>query len=308
MTIDIIPFKFFPIPEKRGNDWQSHMMAPSAYFDGSKITVFFGARDYDGISRIRSLVIHNLSDFSYSVNSKIVLDVGMPGTFDDNGVFPGSVIVDGSQVLLSYTGFELSSKIPHYNFNGLAVYDSLNQVAHRINYFPILDRSDEGLYVRAGMSAIRNIQGTWDIFYSAGSSFELIENKMRPNYDIYSQTNIQDLTEIPPKGNRILEYRKLTEHGLGRPQIIRWQNDLYLFYTIRRKNFPYRFGIAKKSTKSDEFQRLDDKIVFHDNGNTNYSQMAYFPAPLVINNRLFIFLNGNDFGRTGIAICEVHFH
>ena len=51
-----------------------------------------------------------------------------------------------------YTGFQLGHKIRHYNFGGLAISKDGGDTFKRYSQAPIMDRADEGLFVRAGQS------------------------------------------------------------------------------------------------------------------------------------------------------------
>jgi hypothetical protein len=170
---------------------------------------------------------------------------------------------------------------------------------------PIIDRADEGLTVRAGLSAIKfsiDDNGEWISVYAAGSTFEVINGKMRPNYSVYGQSCHP--FDIRDTGDLKVEYNEL-EHGVGRPYITSWKNLLLLFYTRRRRDFRYLPGVAISNDQGKTFTRFDqmlEDVTPRIDGLDN--EMQYFPAPLIWNDKLYVFYNGNNFGRRGMGVWE----
>ena len=298
---------FLELPLERSSNWVSHMMAPVLLQHENHLEVFFGGRDISGISRIKSLNLDiKTKSFTKSRETEI-LDIGRPGTFDENGVFPASITRIENEVFLFYTGFQLGHKIPHFNFGGLAKINEPNKGALRVSQAPFADRQDEGLYVRAGNTYL-NYDGIKYNAYSAGSSFEMIEGKLRPNYDIYLQT-VNSIYDFDKAGKKIISYDPLVEHGLGRPQLLSYKDNLLLLYTIRTRNFPYKMGIAIFDKNKSKFERCD--YLFQDllGCSEEFSQMTYFPSAISNNENLILVYNGNDYGRNGlgVAILDINF-
>ena len=204
---------------------------------------------------------------------------------------------------MHYTGFQLGYKIPHYNFGGLAVSKDNGLTFNRIYNFPVLDRSDEGLSVRAGASTITSNE-TFRTVYSAGSSWIETGGKLRPCYDIFLIDN-KDFTNFPKFGKKIISADKEIEHGLGRPQIINLKNKQYIFYTRRVLGMRYSYGYAVQN-HTGEWERFDDTInITHGDGFD--SEMLYFPSIIqLLSGKVFMFYSGNGFGRDGLGVCELH--
>lgn len=100
-------------------------MAPSAILlDPRTIRVFVGGWDENGVSRIGYVDIDSADPLHVIRHSaEPVLDLGEPGTFDDNGVFPGHAAKINNRVYLYYTGYQLQTRIRFTNFGGLALSD-----------------------------------------------------------------------------------------------------------------------------------------------------------------------------------------
>lgn len=290
------------------NDWWfSHTMAPTAILFGDDIIrVYLGAWDKFGISRIGWIDVMS-SNPTQVVNKSTapILDIGDPGTFDENGVFPGHISQFNNRYYLHYTGFQLGQKISHYNFGGLAISDDGINFT-RVSKAPILDRSDEGLSVRAGASSIL-MGDKYATAYSAGSDWVMTGGKLRPCYDVFLQES-SDLISLKKFGERVVQHNPLVEHGLGRPQIVQIKNNLFLFYTRRILGMKYFFGYAAFDSSTLKWIRKDDQInISHSKNGAFDSEMIYFPSVVSVPNlnKVYLFYSGNGFGKDGLGVLEM---
>lgn len=291
-------------------EWASHFMAPAAVMlNDAEIRIFYGAWDKNRISRIRYLDVSTedpLKVIRYSSNH--ILDIGEDGCFDENGVFPAHAYkVDANNVYLYYTGFQLGHKIRHYNFGGLAKSTNNGQSFQRVSRAPLLDRSDEGLFVRAGQSIVSDGKSGFHCVYSAGSSWHLCNNELRPVYDVFYQHS-EDGISLNRLGTKIISCDLNIEHGLGRPQITKLNGKFYVFYTRRIiKDMKYFLGCAfsedlKTWTRADH---LFNTVEFGKAGEFD-NEMIYFPAAVQISkDKALLFYCGNYFGRDGLGCIEI---
>ena len=297
--------KFVFRVERAFSWWSSHTMAPCAVAIGyGRIRVFVGAWDSKGISRI-GFVDVSAKDPTHvlALSQKPVLDIGNPGCFDENGVFPGHALVHRGQIYLYYTGFQLGHRIRHYNFGGLAVGNLEDERLQRVSAAPLLDRSDEGLFVRAGQSCIQD--GTvFRSVYSAGSAWITIGGRPRPVYDIFYQESDRP-DRFKDHGRKILGCRGGHEHGLGRPQIVKRDGRYYVFYTRRTMDMCYFFGVAE-SRDCKRWKRIENQAVKISHSKSGWdSKMVYFPSYVNTPQASYLFYSGNDFGLGGLGVASV---
>lgn len=173
----------------------------------------------------------------------------------------------------------------------------------RVSKAPILDRADEGLFVRAGQSVIEE-KGNYFAVYSAGSSWSFVGRKMRPNYDVYFQ-KLKDPFTFAEKGERIIGADHAVEHGLGRPQIIKLKDTYYVFYTRRMLDMKYYFGVTKSKDLID-WERVNHQIEGLAHSETGWdSEMIYFPSAVATDEKAFLFFCGNGFGLDGLGYAEI---
>jgi hypothetical protein len=284
--------------------WVSHFMAPAPLLLDDRIRVFLGGWNADGISQIFFVDVER-GDPTVVIrsSSKPVMGIGRPGCFDENGVFPGSMWADptdGEGPILYYTGFQLGQRVRHFNFGGAARLDSACERAERVSEAPILDRSDEGLMVRAGISSVR-YAGRVRSAYSAGNEWRNVGGTLRPVYDIYEQETPDGLS-FSAEGACILRHDPKREHALGRPHYVCAGDETLLFFTTRDLTMRYRFGAAYERDggwNRCRIHGLDATTHGFDDG------MTYFPAPLTADGRLLIFYSGNGYGQAGLGVGEM---
>ena len=78
-----------------------------------------------------------------------VLDVGRPGTFDEHGVTPLSVVrLDDGRLRLYYAGWQRGVGVRYFLFTGAAESDDDGASFRASSEAPVLDRSDGELHVR----------------------------------------------------------------------------------------------------------------------------------------------------------------
>ena len=230
-----------------------------------------------------------------------MLDLGIPGTFDENGVFPASVYRHENKIHLYYTGFQLGDKVRYFMFGGLAISEDNGNTFVRASNVPVTDRSDEGLCFRGGPSVLYE-EGKFKVYYSSGSKWVEVDGKMRPTYDVYFIES-EDGINIGKQGIKCLEYDRECEHGLGRPQILKDGNTYQLFYTRRTKDMKYLSGYAE-SEDGINWTRKDDELNLTHTSNAWDSDMVYFPNAITHKNKVYLFYNGNNFGEEGFGYAE----
>jgi hypothetical protein len=76
-----------------------------------------------------------------------------------------------------------------------------------------------------------------------------------------------------------------------------------MFFSIRKKSLAaYRLGYAE-SNDGINWVRMDKKLNLDVSEQGFDSEAIMYAAPIEINNKLYVFYNGNDFGRDGVALA-----
>jgi predicted GH43/DUF377 family glycosyl hydrolase len=290
----------------RDNSWRDNSaLTPTALLlNDDVIRVYAGMRDPEGISRIGYIDVnaHNPSEI-IKVSDKPVLDLGLDGMFDDNGLILGDVLRVGDKIYMYYVGFQLCSKVKFLAYTGLAISSDNGDSFERVKNTPVLDREDEALYIRALHSIIYE-DGMFKAWYATGSGWENIDGKLFPQYDI-NYCESKDGINFPLSGLKCVENNKENlEYRIGRPRVYKLDNKYILNYTYGTTDGKYLPGQAisddgKNWTRNDN----DFNISTSDYGWD--SKHLCYPNILKVGYKTYMFYNGKDMGVEGFGYAEL---
>lgn len=284
--------------------WKSHTQSPVCLLMGEKIRIFLGCIGEDDIVRIGYIDVKadNPKEI-LKVSQTPLLDLGEPGMFDDNGVFPASAVMHNNKIYLYYTGFQECKKIRYCMFGGLAISEDNGKIFNRVSQSPITDRSDEGLFFRGGPSVLFE-DNKFKVFYSAGSDWIEAGGKLlRPCYNIFHAESTDGIN-FPTKGTQCLSYSsEKGEHGIGRPLIKKIGEKYRLFFCVRKLDMKYSMGYAE-SEDCINWTRADEKMDMHHSNEGWDSEMIYFPSVLEYGEKAYMFYSGNNYGEGGLGYAE----
>ena len=280
----------------------SHAFVPTPLLlpDG-RIRVYAAFLDKDKVGRVGYVEVdgRNPRDVRH-VSPEPVLDVGAPGTFDDSGVTPLSVVEHQGRHYLYYVGWQLGVRARYYLFLGLAVSSDGGLSFTRSSQAPVLDRSDEGLFVRG--SAHVCVEGPrWRMWYVAGSEWRDVRGKSVPTYDMrYLESS--DGLHWGKTGRRCLALASSDEFGLARPFVLSDGGQYRMWYSIRTVSRGYRIGYAA-SADGVAWARQDEQAGIDVSPTGWDSEMVGFAAVVRSAGATLMFYNGNNYGETGFGVA-----
>jgi predicted GH43/DUF377 family glycosyl hydrolase len=286
------------------HSWARHSaLTPTpVLLDNQTIRVYAGFRNESGVSRIGFVDVsaEDPSKIQY-VSEDPVIDVGLPGTFDDNGVILGDIIKHDNRLFMYYVGFQLVNKVKFLAFTGFATSTDGGNSFQKYSHAPILDRSHKELYFRAIHSIIFE-NGVWKAWCGVGSDWEWIDDKPFPKYHIrYYESH--NGVNFPEEGHICFDFGK-NEYRLGRPRVIK-DGELYrMFYTIGTLSKDYYSGYAESKNGID-WVRKDHLIGIEKSSDGWDSEMLCYPSIIESHGKIFMFYNGNEYGRAGFGYAEL---
>lgn len=279
-------------------------LTPTPVLMGDVIRVYSGFRDTIGVSRIGFVDVDAANPNKIlRVSKSPVLNVGQPGTFDDNGVILGDVIqLDESRYYMYYVGFQLVKNIKFLAFTGLAISDNGGDTFERVSEAPILDRADEAMYIRAIHSVIRE-NNVFKVWYATGSSWTEINGVQYPDYHI-CYTESPDGIVFPKYGQTVIRCCG-DEYRIGRPRVY-YENGRYrMFYTKGTRKQEYFPGYAESSDGLN-WVRADNQLGISLSEEGWDSQTLCYPSLIKYRNQVYMFYNGNSMGRDGFGYAELY--
>lgn len=266
------------------------------------IRVYVGFRDDKGISRIGYVdVCAEDPNKVIEVSQKPVLDVGNPGTFDDNGVVPTTIISRDNKLFLYYAGYQLVEKVRFLAFCGLAISNDDGESFKRYSNVPVLDRTDDEYLFRVIHSIIFD-NGLWKVWYGTGNSFIQGKYKTLPVYNIRYMESLDGIN-FPAKGRIAIDIKD-DEHRVGRPYVIKNKGMFKMFFGAGTESEPYKLTYAE-SMNGIDWIRKDSEIGISLSQKDWDSNMMAYPAIITTKNNTYMFYNGNDYGKMGFGYAEL---
>jgi hypothetical protein len=288
------------VPNGKQSWSKTHAMVPTPELLEDRIRIYLTSCDELGVGRAGYIEVSAEDPKNIlHITETPILDIGLPGSFDDNGIIPTSVLTlpDGRKYLY-YVGFEIGTKIPYRMLTGIAQSKNQGKTFERVLRTPILERSQKELYFRCGPFVMLD-DGLFKLWYVAGSEWFNLNGKDVPVYTIHYLESNDGLTW----GNEGLECLKMEsqdEHGFGRPYVIKEKGLYKMFYSIRFKQKGYRLGYAE-SRNGVDWQRKDNEMGLDASQSGWDSETVCYSAVISYRDRTYLFYNGNDFGRSGFG-------
>jgi predicted GH43/DUF377 family glycosyl hydrolase len=267
--------------------------------DASTLRIFVGFRDEEGSGRIGFVdVSPGEPSRILRVSQRPVLDLGDPGTFDDSGVLPVSIVQDSGLIYMYYAGFQRGVKIDFHHLAGVAVSSDGGENFQRVKRVPVLERTDRELFLRSAPHVLK--QGdTWKMWYVGfdgwlGSGAKAIY-RSRINY-LESASPI----DWGSKPESCIVPGSDDEFGFGRPFVYRDAQTYKMFYSVRTESKGYRLGYAE-SPDGVTWIRLDDQVGIGVSEDGWDASDICWCALVRQGNTTMMFYNGNSYGRTGFG-------
>lgn len=289
------------------SDWanNSALQPTPMLIDDDTIRVFVGMRDGAGKSRVGFVDIDaNNPKNVRRVSDNPALNLGIAGTFDENGVVPCALVKRGDEIWLYYAGYQLGQQVRFYVFSGLAISKDGGETFVRHQRVPICDRTSDELYFRV-IHTIFYENGVWRIWYGAGDEYAVSDAGYQlPKYNIrYVESN--DGIKFNEPSIVALDTSGDDEYRIGRPYVVKTENLYQMFYAADSKQSSYRLAYAE-SHDGIKWTRKDEEIGIEISASGWDSEMMSYPSVLTTKAGTFLFYNGNNYGQNGFgyAILE----
>lgn len=297
--------------EKRGLIWGAHKqngwmdnsaLQPTPVVIGSRIRVFCGFRDQNGVGRVGyvDLNVENPSEV-IGVSEKPCLDIGTPGCFDDNGVVPCAVTRVGDELYLFYAGYNIGYHVRMTIFCGLAISKDNGVTFKRVSNVPVMERTENEYLFRVIHTAIKTDNG-WMLYYGAGNHFRQGKKKTLPVYEI-ELLEVQDLSELGKEGRKVI-CNEGNEYRVGRPYVVRDGDIWRMFFGGGSEEVTYRLAYAE-SPDGRNWTRKDEALNLKLSESGWDSEMMAYPSFVRYKDRAYLFYNGNRYGYDGFGYAEL---
>jgi predicted GH43/DUF377 family glycosyl hydrolase len=288
---------------KGEQEWAtSHAYVPTTIMlDEETIRVYVSFLDQEKVGRGGYVDVAASNPLQVlKVSRKPVLDIGTPGSFDDNGVTPISLVRYEDKLYLYYIGWQLGVKVRYFLFTGLAISSDGGETFIKYSKVPILDRAEKEHLCRSGTNVLFD-EGVWKMWYIAGDRWIDIHGKKVPTYNLrYLESS--DGINWGKQGKVCIDFANDDEYGFGRPFVVKESDCYKMWYSIRTASKGYRLGYAESIDgliweRKDEFVGIDVSETGWD------SQMICMGCVQKTKYGTYLFYNGNNFGETGFGVA-----
>lgn len=287
-------------------NWKNNSgLQPTAFMlNIETIRIYCGMRDDQGVSRVGFVDVSSINpSIIKSVSDNPVLDIGLPGRFDDNGVVPTCVYQLEDRLLLYYAGYNIGNNVRMTIFTGLAVSFDNGETFQRVSETPILDRIDGESLFRV-IHSIIEYNNEYYIYYGAGNSFLEGKDKTLPSYNI-RLIKTKNLFNFPNNMGKIILDTINDEYRVARPNVFQKCGVFKMYFCYGSEEVTYKLGYAE-SYDLLEWVRFEVDFLPDSSIDGWDSEMMAYPFYFEFNGKEYLFYNGNDYGKAGFgyAILE----
>jgi hypothetical protein len=290
------------VPDGSREWMNSHAYVPTPYaLDEETIRVYVAFLDRDRVGRIGFVDVASADPLRVlRVSDRPALDVGAVGAFDEHGVTPTCVVAAESTLRLYYFGWRRTTDVPYLLFGGLAHSEDGGDTFARVSETPVLPPVHGERACRSAPSVVRE-HSIWRAWYVSADEWTDVAGRVVPTYDIRTLASIDGI-RWEGGGAHAVARTGDDEIGLGRPFVSAGGEGYRMWYSIRSRTRGYRIGFAS-SRDGNSWTRRDAEAGIDVSTSGWDSEMICFGAVLSTRHGMYLFYNGNDYGKSGFGVA-----
>jgi predicted GH43/DUF377 family glycosyl hydrolase len=293
-------------PDPKFSWMASHCQLPTPLLldDNGLCRIFFAARSTSQISSI------GYCDLNLNEPNKIleygqipVLTPGPFGHYDQYGVFPSSLIKKDNQYYLYFIGWIKGETSPlFYASIGLALSVDGKEFK-KYQTVPIMSTSiyDPCLVTSPFVYSNGDLL---HMAYVSGEKWSSKNSVIQSHYNIKLATS-RDGINWTREGIKLIDFSSENETNIARPSILFINNIYHMWFSYVKEKAGYRIGYAQ-SNDGIKWVRMDEKVQFTNSSVSSTDNEAQcYPSVIRYKDKIFMFYNGNGFGKFGIELAEI---
>lgn len=302
-------FIFSPTGEFEWSKCYAQVPTPIELDD--RVRVFFTTRGepqnglFKSYTTFVDLNKENLKEQIYIHDSPII-ELGAHGAFDEFGFMPGSIIKRQNTLLLYYTGWLREQSVPYNTSIGCVFSDNEGKSFSRVYSGPILGKNIYDPFLVNGPYVIL-VDNIYHMWYS--SCYKWVGKKIKndPVYKIKHATSLDGIKWNVESDFCISE--RITNEAQNAPCVYRLGDIYYMMFCYREsidfrldtKGYHLDYAISKDLKT---WERMSDLTLSGINEEWDSDMQAY-PRVLSMDDKFYLFYNGNDFGKCGFGYAEL---
>lgn len=286
-------------------EWMSsHAQVPTVLVMKDRFRVYFATRNTSSKSYVACIDLDiNDPQKILKLYDQPVIKEGPLGGFDEDGVVPACVLEKNDEIWLYYNGWNKKVTTPYHNAIGLAVSKDGGLTFTRMYDGPVIDRTILEPYMHVSPSVLKE-NDTYLMWYVSGVKWITVKEKHEPVYVLRYATSTDGI--IWDRRAHSCIPQKNDQEAIAKPCVISHDGLFKMWYCFRDSidfrdgEGSYRMGYAESSNGKD-WDRKDDKVGLEFSEDGWDSTMQCYPYVVKNEDKLYMFYNGNGFGRSGIG-------
>lgn len=295
-------------------EWMnSHAQCTSTLIFDDFVRVYFSSRypkdennQSTSITTFLDLDRNNLKNI-LRVANKPILSLGGLGSFDENAIYPTSVIKHENTVRLYYAGWSRCKSVAFNTSIGMAISNDDGVTFKRYSNGPIISSSMDEPFVISGPK-VRRFENNWFLYYLAGKRWINHNGKPEIIYKNRMATSIDGITW--EKENRDILSNVLDENECQAGPDVFELDGLYHMYFAYREGLDFREKMGRGykigyAVSDDKYNwiRKDKEVGISYSKNGWDSTMHHYPHVFELDGNYYMLYNGNDFGKYGFGLA-----
>ncbi len=232
------------------------------------------------------------------VTPEPVFTWGERGAFDENGVSYPWLGPDRDELFMFYVGWMPTVLAPFMVTLGMAR-QRPDGTFCRVSRAPILPRTDEEPF-SIGAACVTLEEGLWRMWYTSFLRWGDSPSDHKHYYVIkYAESTDGRAWNRP--NHTCIGFAGPGEYAISRPSVLRWNGAFHMWFSTRGDQ--YRIGYAHSS---DGLVWTREASAGLDVSSSGWDSIAQCYAHVIAyGDDLYMFYNGNDYGREGLGIARL---
>lgn len=239
-----------------------------------------------------------------------ILPFGRLGTFDEDGIMPSSILTIDGKKYLYYIGWSQRKSVPYQNTIGLAVSEDGGRTFQKFSEGPIIGVNHIDPFFTGTIDVFRD-GNLFRGYYLSCVGWKVVNEKPESTYVLKYAESVDGIN-WSRSGHIAIPFKDEEEGGIVSATVIKREGRYWMWFGYRkyydfRANSAnsYRIGFAE-SEDGIHWSRNDSRSGIDISGSGWDSEMISYPRVIGSKGKLYMFYNGNHFGKTGFGYATLN--
>lgn len=284
---------------------------PQVILNQQNFSVYFSTRKKEGRYFYSDVRLAHL-DFSMREVSpsprKQVIERSALGNFDYDGIFPFHVFLSNSnQILALICGWKRKQSVSIDMSIGIAESKDEGLTFSRLGPGPLLTHTLDEPYLVGDPFVYPEGRDVYHLFYISGVNWDSFFSQTPERQYSIMHAYSEDLLTWNRDGKPIIPNR-IKNEAQAMPSVVFVAGVFHMFYSYRdvndfrtNRNNSYKIGHAYSKSLHGPWLLSEWRLPEAAPGDWDYEMQCY-PNAILKDNEVFLFYNGNEFGKYGIGV------